>query len=964
MKKLLSLLSLSVLLSTPVHSVEITDTQFPKQWGLVNEGQSIPRTKDDLTKESFDGIAGKDIRWDSLKNYNIPKDREVVVAVIDSGVDIHHPDLKGRIWKDEERCPGEDTSKGVCNGYNALDKNGNLEDDTGHGTHVAGIIAANRNGFGVAGLAHPQIKIMPVKVLSRETKSFIYKNRLMTDIIADGIRYAVEKGAQVLNLSLGWPSILETKKIKIALKNAIDKNVIVVVASGNNNKEIPTFPCSTPGIICVGAVDNTGVVTSFSNFGGKVDVLAPGEFIVSTYPTEKVESRILRINGYESKKGTSQASPFIAGIAASYKLVHPESTVDQFKAQLYGTADSIEGEKKFTKFGLVNMKKLLKNEVKKFIAPDFKNTLDVKVKGSANSFSLAIPVKNFIGTVENVKVKVTSDKDYVSFLKEDFEIPSLKEGQSHSLLIVGKLASLDVDSNAKIKIEISHDDKVISKTATSVMFAREWEKIDPRQITKVGFGNVPARALLRITQTRKLTNIKRVSDKYQLSDTPQFWFMDPRNKSDEQSSLSLFQEEGKTFKKVDLFFPKRDEILSVFINDTNLDGEMDYMVYSLGKEQENIFLDFFNKDGSRLFKAEHSTWRFPISEFEGLPMKDGFEEAFSWVKVKSDIGNVLVPSFLKVFTVPEIDNGNDILDYRPEPGQHVYYLNPKLEGNEVVVEYRVIDNFTFSEDLIFQGVMNDWDPYSVEKLLPQSKKQRLSGELNFFISVGSEFKRNYFNINVKEVSAYKVKPKFFPGKLVAGNNLLEILSLDNLSVPNGDSSFLVMYDRQNGRYVKESADVVEDQNFKSSGWNNPVFNTITQFDDELESLLLETRYHVQVSAKGEDGTAKNYVLPINRDSAFPGVNFSETLKPVAVERNGKKMPALHIDSTLIFGDRLYHMVFDGKKFYRPVALTFSIPRQCALIDPVARPVDGLWAYTLLCMERGGRASINYYPLKY
>tara|TARA_R110002072_G_scaffold1989_1_gene16257 strand:- start:29613 stop:32516 length:2904 start_codon:yes stop_codon:yes gene_type:complete len=967
MKKMMTLLSIFTLINISANS--ISDTQFDKQWGLINSGQAIPKTVDDLTDIRVNGTAGKDIRWDQFKNKKIPSDREVIVAVIDSGVDITHPDLQGRIWKDEERCPGEDTSKGFCHGYNALDKNDNLVDDTGHGTHVAGIVAANKNGFGVVGVSHPQVKIMPVKVLSNKTKSFIYNGRLMTDIIADGIRYAVENGASVLNLSLGWPKILETKKIQIALKNAIDKNVIVVVASGNNNKEIPTFPCTSDGVICVGAIDNTGEVASFSNYGGKVDILAPGEFIVSTYPTTGVESRILRINGYESKKGTSQASPFVAGIAANYKLLYPESTGDQFKAQLLGSADQINQDSKRTKFGLVNMKEIMKNNVKEFIAPNFKNLLDIKVRGDNHSFSLILPIKNFLSDVENVKVKLSSDQDFVNFMKADFDIPKLREGESYSLMALGSVTSLDVDSNISINVEISINDKVISQTSTSLMLAREWERVPQDKINKVSFGNVPAKVLARFTQTRKLTNIKRVSDKYNQLTAAEYWFEDPRVNSKEFSTVSIFQERENSFKKVDLKMPLRSKILTVFVNDTNLDGKFDYLVYSLGAKEENIYFDHFDHDGNKLFGEKHSAWQFPISTFAGLPLENGFLEAFKWMKVKSDLGNVLVPAYHKVFSPAdgEEQREGDILDiaFDEKFVSHIYYLKPRLENDLVKVDYLKIDNMEFLDKLIDQGFINDWDNISVEKLLPQSPTARSKGEINFFISIGSDFLRKYIKIKVSEVDDINIVKSDFPFHLIAGNNNLPISSLDNLGVYNGEVSFVVMYDRQNGRYVryKEGRENIV-ENFKSNGWNNPVFNTIAQYDDELSSLFLETRYHVQASTTNKDGEKKNYVLPINRDSAFPGVNFSETLQSVTVQRDGQKLGALHIDSTLIFGDRIYHMVFDGTKFYRPLALTFSIPRQCALLDPVARKKEGSWAYSLLCLERGGRASINYYPLKY
>ena len=155
-----------------------------------------------------------------MKCRQIDESKQVVVAVIDSGLDVNHPDLEGRVWQNPicEELSEEERSKKPCQGRNFLAKSeekiGDVSDDTGHGTHVSGIIAANMNGTGAVGVTKKNVKIMPLKVLSKETTNFVYNNRLITDIVADAMAFAVQNKADVINLSMGWPKLIETPRMK------------------------------------------------------------------------------------------------------------------------------------------------------------------------------------------------------------------------------------------------------------------------------------------------------------------------------------------------------------------------------------------------------------------------------------------------------------------------------------------------------------------------------------------------------------------------------------------------------------------------------------------------------------------------------------------------------------------------------------------------------------------------------
>ena len=242
----------------------------------------------------------------------------VVIAVIDTGVEGTHPDLRGHV------LTGYDAIAGV---------EGGDVDDNGHGTHVAGIAAAlTGNGRGIAGVA-PDARILPVKVLDADGGGY-------TSDTAEGIVWAVDNGAQVINLSLGadTPTAAEEAAVGYARENG----VTVVAAAGNERTEgSPTsYPAAYDGVIAVAATDSSDRVAYYSNRGDYVDVAAPGSSIVSTYPSELVEDADPMAGpvDYGRLSGTSMAAPHVAAVAALLKSYRPGLTPDGIEEALEGSA--------------------------------------------------------------------------------------------------------------------------------------------------------------------------------------------------------------------------------------------------------------------------------------------------------------------------------------------------------------------------------------------------------------------------------------------------------------------------------------------------------------------------------------------------------------------------------------------------------------------------------------------------
>ncbi|MBI2410378.1 MAG: S8 family serine peptidase [Candidatus Kerfeldbacteria bacterium] len=274
----------------------------------------------------------------------------MIVAVVDSGVDYAHEDLNANRWINigETADDGIDNdSNGYVDDVYGYDFIGSLytsvapdsepQDEFGHGTHVAGIIAAEDNSIGVRGVA-PSAAVMAVKVLDSE--GYGYDSN-----IADGIRYAVDNGADIINLSLG--SSLASNTLKEAVDYAVAAGVLVVAAAGNENSfTLPSYPANYAGVVSVGALTEDGEKAYFSNWG-KVDIMAPGDDILSTTPGDT----------YTSYSGTSMASPFVAGVAALVAQTHALTTAAAIRQVLETTADdfgNMTGSDYVSGYGSVN----------------------------------------------------------------------------------------------------------------------------------------------------------------------------------------------------------------------------------------------------------------------------------------------------------------------------------------------------------------------------------------------------------------------------------------------------------------------------------------------------------------------------------------------------------------------------------------------------------------------------------
>ncbi len=287
------------------HAIAVpNDPLFPQQWGLTKI----------QAPAAWDVVTGT---------------QTVIIAAVDSGLDLTHPDLVNRLWVN----PGEiaansldDDNNGYVDdvrGWNFVHGSNNVADGNGHGTQVAGVAAAVANdGVGIAGVCW-NCRLMPVKVMA-DSGVANYSD------IALGVIYATNKGAHVINLSLGGYAY--SNLLRDAVDYAVGKGAVVVGGAGNDNVATPFYPAAYENVLAVAATDDADHKVSFSNYGAWVDLSAPGATITTTF-----------LGGdWGPADGTSLSTAFVSGLAALVRSRWPGWTPALVRNQLLQTADAID----------------------------------------------------------------------------------------------------------------------------------------------------------------------------------------------------------------------------------------------------------------------------------------------------------------------------------------------------------------------------------------------------------------------------------------------------------------------------------------------------------------------------------------------------------------------------------------------------------------------------------------------
>jgi len=268
-------------------------------------------------------------RFDVQHAWRYSQGEDVTVAVIDTGVDLNHIDIKHNL------LPGK----------NFVEGNLNPQDVNGHGTHVAGTIAAINNSYGMVGVA-PKAKIIPIKSLGDSGSGS------MRDV-ANGVMWAVDHGAELITMSLGSP--YPSRALEHALRYAVDNKVIVFCAAGNSgNSTDINYPAKFSETIAIGSINHSLGVSDFSCCGDTLDFVSPGEDVISAAPGNK----------YARLSGTSMATPYAVGCAALLlslrkkqskitELKHKNGYIQEFSENAIPLQDKYAGDRRYQGNGII-----------------------------------------------------------------------------------------------------------------------------------------------------------------------------------------------------------------------------------------------------------------------------------------------------------------------------------------------------------------------------------------------------------------------------------------------------------------------------------------------------------------------------------------------------------------------------------------------------------------------------------
>jgi len=332
----------SIRITMVICSLFIISSFFPSVHGYLNN------PNDEYLMQQWGWL---NIYADVAYSNNYRGNSSTIVAVIDTGIDLDHPDLQANIFTNPNEIPGngvDDDHNGYpddIHGWNFVSNDSNTDDNDGHGTHVAGIIAAISNCIGICGVA-PNIKILPIKVIEQENGS--------TALLHKAILYACSMKAKVISMSLG-SNDNDTDTYKASETAYHDYNITLVAAAGNSGSGVVHYPAAYEHVIAVAATTKSNEHAFYSNYGPQIDIAAPGGdssgLIISTF-----------LNGtYEEKAGTSMATPFVSGAIALMLQWNHTLTPDQVRARLNETAIDLGdlGYDYYFGAGLVNVAGIL-----------------------------------------------------------------------------------------------------------------------------------------------------------------------------------------------------------------------------------------------------------------------------------------------------------------------------------------------------------------------------------------------------------------------------------------------------------------------------------------------------------------------------------------------------------------------------------------------------------------------------
>lgn len=999
----------------PQSEMTTNDLLFPLQWGLQNQNQIVSKQLLKGGVEETVGVSGVDIGWkNAINKIETNLKKSPVVAVVDMGVDIDHPELKDQIFRNEAECDSDgkvpmgqrvdkDNNKyeADCFGFNFAATSPEYfqfpYDDKNHGTHVAGIIAAKRdNNTGVSGVSD-KIKILPVKVTGRVDETSDRANLLIkapSKRIANGILYAVRRGVDVINLSLGWPKSMDTNFMRNVIREAISKNIVVVAAAGNNNTNGNIFPCAYEDVVCVGSVDVDGSISNFSNYGGEVDILAPGDNILSTIPTQFIPLK-MNIQGYDILSGTSQAAPYVSAAAALIKGVFPKSSIHDVMRRLYDSAKPKKDSFK-SLHGLLNLENAFSLKLASSIKPVFKLNSEIIFDPRNGDFNMLLPIRNYGKKDENILVELFFKDPNIRLKANSITFPEvdnydqmkaarLKEEQRLGkklpdmsvLNFQGRIFNKYMDNQTRFKVVISKLDAEGKKISSEefeheVVISKQFftpSNEDPEALNFVFQDpNKKVPVGLWDNEEKKLNDNLRTAETLGIieSDMPSYYVKYQAQAKEGETlpvdqdgiRLYFFEHENGNYqeRKNNFFVYKAVKLLSVLKGDYNYDGQADYLIKTVVKPENEdgyILYSYRNLDMEPLVGSKYSDIRYYPMIVNVTP------ETVRLMKTTLPNGmSLATPYFLNSGALPDADQVNDPWSDKDRSVlRRIYSLQIKDGDNpEFVARTSMNMNFvtkvrTELKDKVSQTIALNDTTVEIVQLLSQTKEDYYKGTIRALGSFGLGYFRE--NIELKFVSdKLSVEVLDQVTERLEGSSHHPLYSLVDSGVNESNSFISFLTDD-----LVTITTVTENSQtpfvYRMRDQNDRLLSFLAIFSDaNTQTAVLETvDYIMMVEIEGKN--QKTFKRKTKKFSFLPGSQMSELYIPIKIkDKDNNLKPAIYVNATALVGNNIYLMTKVGDDLVTPVDMSLNIPNNCTAKEPV-KSLDGSYKYSILCLTNSG-----------
>jgi len=909
-----------------------TNILFNYQWYLEANNQVILNDIDDINAETVKATEAYDINYNNI--VSAESDEEVIVAVIDHGVDIEHPDLKNMIYKNKAECSrfgkvrfkAEDDLDG--NGYigdcNGMDFSEDLEkgnpvvkDKNGHGTHVAGIIAAENNATGVAGLA-PNAKILPIKVFATKKSGDDKPTKSITviDRIAKAMIYAADSNAKVINLSLGWPRSLDNELIRDAVKYAQDKGSIIVAASGNNSNNATISPCNYHGVICVGASRADGKWANFSNYGGNVDIVAPGEQIISTHP-QTITSKIFSLNGYEIKNGTSQASPMVAAYIAYLAGKHPQATNTELISHIYSSSVNITNDDKFSAFGLMQVTDAKTKLQANVFRPIFKQQEMILIKDG--KFTLPIDIQSYSALDNKVEITIKSLTDNITLSSTQFN-KKIENFGSAEIIIEGELISEMKDNISMIEIEIK-----------STNFTRKFTN----RLTLINDTLSRAKSF-NIASDIDPRRILTINDPLELFNTPTYSLLNYDKESKDLTISILSKNDSSIDIGASRTFTNTLKLISFAKLDSNYDSQEDYILKLLNTvdEQRIIKVFYLDKDLNSLY-----------SEFEFIKYnpEGAIGKKVNYLPKIINGKKIATETFVEMGVIPQAQLDLNPFVARPnDKTLRIYTLTPVKVNDTWELQTVMVSDEEFESNLKSDYTELAYLYYLNMK--PMNKSEFYAGKFNILTFIDGLSAKDLKNLAIDSNLDSELSGKL-PYR--QNPNTFYKTTFNITKSPSRNEELHAIY-AQNGYKINIYTLAGDKVRYTGKNKRDSVIGHIaTYIDTEATKMFIQTKSKIKL-------VKRNTVMerPVTRFSFLPGTLLTDLFYPIALNKNGELRPAIYVDGTSISTNHISIITEEDNKLISPVKYSVHVPRSCRTLNPVFNKDANTFKYVLLCKKDG------------